>query len=49
MYGVSLQPDDERPAALVLREVYLDFYSKSLNKMQSKPDTTPFSKLLQDE
>lgn len=32
MYGVSLKPGDTRPAALVLREVYLDFYSKSLLK-----------------
>ena len=29
-YGVKMQENDTRPVALLMREVYLDFYSKSL-------------------
>ena len=35
--------------ALVLREVYLDFYSKSLKEQGTKPETLTYSKKLQAE
>ena len=46
MYGVSQQDGDDRPLALVLREVYLDFYSKSLKEQATKPDQVTYSKKL---
>lgn len=49
MYEVRLQVNDDRPEALVMREVYLDFYSKSLFLQQSKPETCSYSKRLQEE
>lgn len=30
LYGIKLHPWDKRPHELVMREVYLDFYTKSM-------------------
>lgn len=49
LYGVSKQAGDDRPTALILREVYLDYYSKSLHAQETKPDTCSYSKKLQEE
>lgn len=49
MYGVSLQAGDTRSESVVMREVYLDFYSKSLVQQDTKPDTCSYSKRLQEE
>lgn len=49
MYSVSVQSGDNRPVPVVLREVYLDFYSKSLKEQETKPDNCPYSKKLQME
>ena len=46
MYEVRLQVNDDRPEALVMREVYLDFYSKSLRLQDTKPETCSYSKRL---
>ena len=39
MYKVRLQVNDDRPHALVMREVYLDFYSKSLKEQEQRIET----------
>ena len=49
LYKVTKQANDDRPESLVMREVYLDFYSKSLFEQQTKTDICSYSKRMQTE
>lgn len=49
LFDVRLQTNDDRPESLVMREVYLDFYSKSLKEQETNPDKNAYSVHLQLE